>query len=275
MASTSIPARRRPCGPTASIRTAARTSASPTRPSKPATTRMVFYSADIWGPALPCRKHHRHQLPPLLGLQRHQVLRRQLERRPPRDHRQHRHHQLQSRPGLHGVRWRHRRGRGDLQSHHRNAAASIGSGGATAIRSTSTSSAAAKWTALTKANEPPAGKIRNVIIQNVIAHGTGASVINGHPDSWLEGVRLDNVKLFVSSDPAAPYEHTAHCADRPPSNGLRMSNVEIDWEKPFASGWTTGLSARSSERRHSRPRRSAPGARFQIPSDCYQRRSKM
>jgi polygalacturonase len=53
------------------------------------------------------------------------------------------------------------------------------------------------------ADEPPAGKIRNVIVQNAIAHGTGASVINGHPSSWLEGVRLDNVKLFVSSNPGA------------------------------------------------------------------------
>ncbi|HWF46951.1 MAG TPA: glycosyl hydrolase family 28 protein, partial [Bryobacteraceae bacterium] len=57
-----------------------------------------------------------------------------------------------------------------------------------------------------RANEPAAGKIRNVIIQNVIAHGAGASVINGHPASWLEGVRLDNVKLFLSHDPRAPYE---------------------------------------------------------------------
>ncbi len=93
-----------------------------------------------------------------------------------------------------------------------------------------------------KPNEPPAGKIRNIIIQNVIAHGTGASVINGHPDSWLEGVRLDNVKLFVSSDPAAPYEHTATALTVRQARGLRMTNVEIDWETPFASTWTTGLS---------------------------------
>ena len=51
-------------------------------------------------------------------------------------------------------------------------------------------------------NEPPAGIIRNVTIQNVIAHGTGASEINGHPDSWLENITLDNVKLFLSEDPA-------------------------------------------------------------------------
>jgi len=93
-----------------------------------------------------------------------------------------------------------------------------------------------------RANEPAAGKIRNVIIQNVIAHGTGASVINGHPSSWLEGVRLDNIKLFVSSDPNAPYEHTATALTVRQARGLRMSNVEIGWEKPFAATWRNGLS---------------------------------
>jgi hypothetical protein len=92
------------------------------------------------------------------------------------------------------------------------------------------------------ANEPPAGKIRNVLIQNVIAHGTGASVINGHPSSWLEGVRLDNVKLFVSSDPKAPYEHTATALVVRQARGLRMTNVEINWEEPYYSTWRNGLS---------------------------------
>ena len=45
-------------------------------------------------------------------------------------------------------------------------------------------------------NEPPAGSIRNVTIRNVIAHGQGTSMIHGHPDSWLDGVSLDNIKLI-------------------------------------------------------------------------------
>ena len=92
------------------------------------------------------------------------------------------------------------------------------------------------------ANEPPAGKIRNVLIQNVNAHSTGASVINGHPTSWLEGVRLDNVRLFVSSDPKAPYEHTATALIVRQARALRMTNVEINWEKPYSATWRNGLS---------------------------------
>jgi hypothetical protein len=90
-------------------------------------------------------------------------------------------------------------------------------------------------------NEPAAGKIRNVLIQNVIAHGAGPSVINGHPASWLEGVRLDNVKLFLSAVPSAPYEHTATALTVRQARDLRMSNVEINWEKPYAPTWRDGL----------------------------------
>jgi hypothetical protein len=69
----------------------------------------------------------------------------------------------------------------------------------------------------------------------------GASVINGHPDNWLEGIRLDNVKLFVSSDPGAPYEHTSAALTVRQARGLRLSNVEVNWERPYASTWQTGL----------------------------------
>src|SRR5262249_2585188 len=54
--------------------------------------------------------------------------------------------------------------------------------------------------------EPPAGSIRNVLITNVIARGCGTSLIHGRPDSPIEGVRLQNVRLSVSSDPDAPFE---------------------------------------------------------------------
>ena len=33
-------------------------------------------------------------------------------------------------------------------------------------------------------------------------------MIHGHPDSWLDGVSLDNIKLFVSNDPESPLQKT-------------------------------------------------------------------
>ena len=91
-------------------------------------------------------------------------------------------------------------------------------------------------------NEPKAGVIRNVSIQNVVAHGTGTSAINGHPDSWLEDVRLSNVKLYVSHDPQAPYEHTSAAMTLKQARNFVMKDVEIRWEEPRSGTWRTGLS---------------------------------
>ncbi len=92
-----------------------------------------------------------------------------------------------------------------------------------------------------RANEPSAGAIRNVSIQNVIAHGTGTSAINGHPDSWLDGIRLENIRLFVSRDPQAPYENTHTALTLREARNFIMRDVEIGWEKPASAEWQTGL----------------------------------
>ncbi len=89
--------------------------------------------------------------------------------------------------------------------------------------------------------EPPAGVIRNISIRNVIAHGTGTSTINGHPDSWLDGIRFDNVRLFVSHDPQAPYENTQSALNLRYARNVTMKDVEIRWEKPESPTWKTGL----------------------------------
>jgi polygalacturonase len=90
-------------------------------------------------------------------------------------------------------------------------------------------------------NEPPAGVIRNVSIRNVIAHGTGTSAIEGHAGSWLEGIRLDNVRLFVSHDPHAPYENTQAAMTLRYARNFTMKDVEIRWEKPESPTWKYGL----------------------------------
>jgi len=92
-----------------------------------------------------------------------------------------------------------------------------------------------------RANEPPAGVIRNVSIQDVVAHGTGMSAINGHPDSWLDDVRLGNVKLYVARDPHAPYEHTSAAMMLQHARNVVMKDVEIRWGQPQSTTWQTGL----------------------------------
>jgi hypothetical protein len=90
-------------------------------------------------------------------------------------------------------------------------------------------------------NEPPAGSIRNVLIQNVIAHGKGSSVINGHPTSWLDGVTFDNVKLYISSDSAVAYDKAVHALTFQMAKNLKLRNVEVFWERPASNGWRSPL----------------------------------
>jgi hypothetical protein len=89
--------------------------------------------------------------------------------------------------------------------------------------------------------EPPAGSIRNVLIQNVIAHGKGSSVINGHPDSWLDGITFENIKLFLSSDPSAPYDKAVHAFKFRRARNLKLRDIEVIWEKPELKKWESAL----------------------------------
>ena len=92
-------------------------------------------------------------------------------------------------------------------------------------------------------HEPAAGIIRNVTISNVIAHGQGTSVIQGQPDSWLQGIRLNHVRLFVSHGVEAPYENTTAAMTLKYARDVAMNDVEIAWEEPHAATWQTGLLA--------------------------------
>lgn len=91
-------------------------------------------------------------------------------------------------------------------------------------------------------NEPPAGIIRNVLIQNVIAHGMGSSIMNGHPSSWLEGITFENVKLFISSDTLAAYDKAVNAMDFKQVRNLKLRNVEVVWEFPDSKKWQSALS---------------------------------
>jgi hypothetical protein len=90
-------------------------------------------------------------------------------------------------------------------------------------------------------NEPAAGMIRNVTISNVIAHGQGTSAIQGHPDSWLEGIRLNHVRLFMSHAEDAPYETATAAMTLKYARDFAMKDVEIRWDEPRSNTWQSGL----------------------------------
>jgi polygalacturonase len=87
----------------------------------------------------------------------------------------------------------------------------------------------------------PAGAIRNVKIQNVIARGYGMSVCNGHPDSWLDGVSFENVKLTIAHDPKAPYDKAVDAIRFELARNLRLRDFEVVWEKPLYDRWRSAF----------------------------------
>jgi polygalacturonase len=91
-------------------------------------------------------------------------------------------------------------------------------------------------------DEPPAGAIRNVLIANVIARGKGTSLIHGHPESWIDGVRLQNVRLFVSSDPEAPFERGGHALQIERVKNFTLKDVEVVWEDLGHGEWQSAIS---------------------------------
>jgi hypothetical protein len=80
-----------------------------------------------------------------------------------------------------------------------------------------------------------------VLIKNVIAHGKGSSVINGHPDSWLDGITFENIKLFLSTDTTVAYDKAVHAFKFQMAKNLRLRNIEIFWEKPESNKWESAL----------------------------------
>ena len=92
-------------------------------------------------------------------------------------------------------------------------------------------------------NEPPAGRIRNVILRDIIARGQGTSSINGHPDSWLDNITIDNLRLTLTHDPSNPLEKATDALKLRWARNVRMHDVEVQWAEPASQKWRSALSA--------------------------------
>jgi hypothetical protein len=92
-----------------------------------------------------------------------------------------------------------------------------------------------------KSDEPPAGAIRHVILRNIIAHGQGSCLILGHPNSWLDDINLENIKLYQSTDPKVAYDRSVHAMYFHYAKNIKVKDVQIRWEKPESAKWQSPL----------------------------------
>lgn len=92
-----------------------------------------------------------------------------------------------------------------------------------------------------KPGEPPPGRIRDITIRDVTAHAKGTSRLHGHAASPLDGLTLENVKLHLAADPAAPFDYADHALDIRHAENLKIKGLEVSWEKPSLPAWQSAL----------------------------------
>ncbi|HEX7014537.1 MAG TPA: glycosyl hydrolase family 28 protein [Cyclobacteriaceae bacterium] len=73
------------------------------------------------------------------------------------------------------------------------------------------------------------GKIRNIVVDNIVAHVRGTSTITGHVDQPLENIRLSNVQIFMNPENAK---------DKRSSDALRIDGVQGLTIRDLSVGWT-------------------------------------
>lgn len=92
-----------------------------------------------------------------------------------------------------------------------------------------------------KEDDRPAGKIRRVLISNVMARGQGSSQITGHPESPLEEITIENLRLAISHNPDALYDKAVNALEVRQARNFALRNVEIVWEKPEYQRWASAV----------------------------------
>jgi hypothetical protein len=92
-----------------------------------------------------------------------------------------------------------------------------------------------------KPGDPGPGLIRNVMIKNIIAHVQGSSRISGHRTRPLENVTFEGIRLFLQTDPNAPYDTSIHALKFQYAKNLKVKDVEVFWEAPALDKWESAL----------------------------------
>jgi hypothetical protein len=86
------------------------------------------------------------------------------------------------------------------------------------------------------------GAIRNVVIRGLVIHAVGPGRLTGHPDSYIDGLTLEDVKIFVSTDSSAPFDDTVDAMRFRYAKNLKIRNFEVFWETPELEAWRSALS---------------------------------
>lgn len=92
-----------------------------------------------------------------------------------------------------------------------------------------------------KEDDRPAGRIRRVFLHNILSRGQGSSQLTGHPESWLEDITIENLRLAISHNPDSPYDKAVNALEVRRARNFKLRNVEVVWEKPAYEKWENAV----------------------------------
>lgn len=92
-----------------------------------------------------------------------------------------------------------------------------------------------------KSKEAPVGIIRNIVLRDVIARGCGVNLLHGHPDSPLQNITFDNVKMTIEADLNSPLETTENALVIENAAGVHLRNVDVGWAGAPSPYWRSTL----------------------------------
>jgi len=96
-------------------------------------------------------------------------------------------------------------------------------------------------------DDPAPGSIQNIMIRNIIVHAKGRAHIDGHPNSWIDGLTMENIKFFISTDPSAPFDWTTNAMQFHWVRNLKLKDIEIHWDEPKVDRWQSAISIEDGE----------------------------
>ena len=85
------------------------------------------------------------------------------------------------------------------------------------------------------------GQIKDIVIDTIISHNRGTSVIKGHKDQPLENFRINNVQMFMHTEDSKDKRATDALVIEN-VNGLKINDLTVKWdEKEPEAKWKSAL----------------------------------
>jgi polygalacturonase len=84
------------------------------------------------------------------------------------------------------------------------------------------------------------GVIKDILIQNVMAHVRGTSTITGHPDRPLQNITFSNVQLFMLPEDAKD-KRSSHALYVQGVEGINVRDISVKWADETEHKWQSAL----------------------------------